>query len=127
MKNLLCIYHGGCDDGFGAAWVVREKFGALCEFYPGAYAKNAPPVRDRDVIMVDFSYKRPALEEMLDACNSLLILDHHKTAQEDLSFLPSTWPTWDEHHQAPTHKGHALFDMARSGAGIAWDFFFPQR
>ncbi len=122
----LCIYHGNCDDGFGAAWVVRRFFGdGNVDFYPGVYQQAPPDVSDRDVLMVDFSYKRPMLEEMLASCRSLLVLDHHKTAAEDLTFLPATWPTYVEHVVAPTHKGHALFDMNRSGAGIAWDFFFP--
>lgn len=122
MKKI-CIYHGNCDDGFGAAWVIRRALGDNVEFYPGVYQKPPPDVTGRDVIMVDFSYKRPVLEEMIAACKSLLVLDHHKTAQEDLAFLPPSDHSWAEHSFTPTHKARALFDMNRSGAGIAWDFF----
>lgn len=131
MKNLLCIYHGGCDDGFGAAWVVRERFGALCEFYPGVYAKEPPPVAGRDVLMVDFSYKRPVLEQMATRARSILILDHHKTAAEDLAGFEAA-PQYLDWRDAAKIDGagnnvFALFDMNRSGAGIAWDYFFSER
>ena len=26
MKPDICIYHGGCDDGFGAAWAVWKRW-----------------------------------------------------------------------------------------------------
>ena len=31
----LCIYHGGCADGFAAAWVVRKAFLGDVEFHAG--------------------------------------------------------------------------------------------
>lgn len=44
MTKPLCIYHGGCDDGFAAAWCVRKALGDDVEFYPGVYQKHAYPV-----------------------------------------------------------------------------------
>ncbi len=46
MTKPLCIYHGGCDDGFGAAWAVRRAFGFNVEFYPGVYQNKPPDVTD---------------------------------------------------------------------------------
>ena len=113
MKSL-CIYHGGCDDGFAAAWCVRHALVDQVEFYPGVYQKEPPPHEGRHVIFVDFSYKRPVLETMLRSATSILILDHHKTAQEDLKDLPLP---------GSGATLSALFDMERSGAALAWDFF----
>ena len=114
MNKRLCIYHGNCADGFGAAWVVRNALGdENVEFHAGVYGKTPPDVTARDVIMVDFSYKRPVLLEMAAKANSLLILDHHKTAQEDLIDLPANVT--------------AVFDMKRSGAMIAWDYYNPDK
>ena len=111
MKKL-CIYHGNCADGFGAAWVVRKALGEeAVDFFAGFYGKEPPDVTGRDVIMVDFSYKRPVLEAMRDKAKSILILDHHKTAQADLDGLAC-------------NTVHTVFDMDRSGAMIAWDYFF---
>lgn len=118
MKTL-CIYHGNCDDGFAAAWCVRHALGDdKVEFYPGVYQEPPPDVTDRYVVMVDFSYKRPVLEEMAAKARSIVILDHHKTAAEDLADFPLASP------KDPVGPGIvALFDMTRSGAGLAWDFF----
>jgi uncharacterized protein len=124
MAKVLCIYHGNCADGFGAAWAVRHALQGEVEFHAGFYGKEPPDVADRDVLLVDFSYKRPVLERMLEASRSLIVLDHHKTAQEDLDFLPSAGAHgWDHAGDAP--KGMALFDMNRSGAGLAWDYLHP--
>src|SRR5258708_488493 len=127
----LCIYHGACGDGVAAAWCVRKALGDV-EFYPGVYQKEPPPHDDRDVIFVDFSYKRPVLDAMAKRANSILILDHHKTAQEDLADLQKPFGTgWQRHLGNVSQDGYegisgamyALFDMERSGAALAWDFF----
>ena len=108
----ICIYHGNCVDGFGAAWVVRKALGEV-EFFPGVHSEAPPDVTGKDVIFVDFSYKRPVLLEMATKANSILILDHHKSAQDDLVDLPSNVKT--------------VFDMSRSGVMLAWDWFFPNQ
>jgi len=135
MKLPLCIYHGNCADGFGAAWSVRRLTqlmrGLEVEFHAGVYQDPPPDVTDRDVIMVDFSYKRPVLLEMGSKARSIVILDHHKTAAEELAGFPEPSNIFDCWHQA-TYRGEnggpfirALFDMNRSGAGLAWDYFCP--
>ena len=57
--------------------------------------------------MVDFSYSRDILQRVADQCK-LVVLDHHKTAMEDLTDLP-----------------FAYFDMNKSGAVLAWEYFHP--
>jgi oligoribonuclease NrnB/cAMP/cGMP phosphodiesterase (DHH superfamily) len=126
MKSPLCIYHANCADGFGAAWAVRQAF-PDAEFYPGVHGQPAPLVHGRDVILVDFSYPRAILERMAEGPGSVLVLDHHKSAAEDLAGLPPA-DSWGAHlHDASLALGnlHAVFDMQRSGAGLTWDFFFP--
>lgn len=106
----ICIYHGNCADGFGAAWVVRKALGEI-EFHSGKYQDPPPDVTGKDVVMVDFSYKRSVLLEIAAKASSILILDHHKTAAADLVDLPTNVT--------------AKFDMERSGAMLTWDHFFP--
>lgn len=127
-KPILCIYHGNCADGFGAAWAVRHALGDQVEFHPGKYGETPPDVTDRHVVMVDFSYKRPVIDEMAKHASSILIIDHHKTAAEDLQGFPEPVGLWAEHlgeakDNPAWPKVHALFDMNRSGAGMAWDYF----
>lgn len=124
MKTL-CIYHGNCADGFGAAWTVRRRLGAEnVEFLAGHYGMTAPEVTGRIVIIVDFSFPLEVLQAMAQQAFSVLVLDHHKTAAEALAEVeraPLHFHAWT--YDSP--KLSAVFDMNRSGAGIAWDFFFP--
>lgn len=113
--KALCIYHRGCADGFGAAWAVWKALGDAVEFYPGVYGVAPPDVTGRDVILVDFSYKRPVMEAMCQSAASITLLDHHKTAAEELDSLGD----------AP---GIAIpvfvrIDMEKSGAVLAWEHF----
>lgn len=144
MNKPLCIYHGNCADGFTAAWAVWKRFGDAFDYHAGVYQDPPPDVANRDVVIVDFSYKRPVLEAMLrsgdqNQAASILILDHHKSAAADLSglvapgrglldpddaFEPRHWRNgWESAGEWPVR---AVFDMARSGAGLAWDFFHPR-
>lgn len=129
MKNqnttpIMCIYHGNCADGFGAAWVVRRAFaGSDIEFHPATHGNPAPDVTGKKVIIVDFSYPLETLTAMAAAAESVLVLDHHKTAQADLADISAAGPH-HKYHQVPAGRLTALFDMHRSGAGIAWDYFF---
>ena len=111
----LCIYHGNCLDGFGAAWAVRNALGENVEYYKGIHQQPPPEVNGRDVFLVDFSYKKELLEEMLKTAASITILDHHISAEEDLSELL----------KCGRIKG--LFDMNRSGAMLAWQWFHPDQ
>jgi oligoribonuclease NrnB/cAMP/cGMP phosphodiesterase (DHH superfamily) len=105
----LVIYHAACRDGFCAAWVAWKALGKDADFHAAYYGKEPPPVAGRDVYMIDFSYPRDVLDQMAGAASSLVVLDHHKTAEEALRGAP-----------------YAQFDMERSGAGMAWDHFFPR-
>lgn len=133
----ICIHHGGCADGFAAAWAVRRALGEI-EFHPGVYGEDPPDVTGHDVIMVDFSYKRPVIEAMAATCRTMLILDHHKTAQAELAGLDRPYVEnmgWEDYLDSVHNAFHqldrdprapfAVFDMDRSGAQIAWDFFHP--
>jgi hypothetical protein len=131
--NVLCIYHGNCADGFGAAWSVRhalknqQHINSL-EFYPGVYQQEPPDVTGKVVVMVDFSYKRPVIERMAESAKSILILDHHKSAAEDLAGLqPPPADLMDEGLPCkawlPLQGVFAKFDLTKSGAVLAWEHF----
>jgi oligoribonuclease NrnB/cAMP/cGMP phosphodiesterase (DHH superfamily) len=121
MENrILCVYHANCFDGFTAAWVVRNYFGAeKVDMHPANYGEPVPSVRDREIVIVDFSYPLQELKALAQI-NNVLVLDHHKTAAEALKDLPTVadWAAWNGDLSA-------VFDMERSGAGITWDFFSP--
>lgn len=101
----LILYHAECADGFGAAWAIWRR-------YPGAEYRpvkhgEAPPTNlaGHHIVMVDFSYNRPMLEAMAKEAASLVVLDHHITAEQALSDLP-----------------YAYFDLNKSGAVLGWEW-----
>jgi len=123
-KNTMCIYHANCADGFGAAWVVRKALGPEVEFHPASHGHLPPDVTGKTVVIVDFAYPYEALMAMAAVADSILVLDHHKTAQADLARVPAAGSFGQ-----PLNHGnvHAVFDMNRSGAGLTWDYFFPSQ
>lgn len=103
----LVIYHANCYDGFTAAWIAKS-FLDECKLYPAKYGEPPPPVKDRSVYVVDFSYPRDVMVKMREEAAFLRVLDHHKTAQEDCKGLD-----------------FCTFDMEKSGCRLTWDYFFP--
>jgi uncharacterized protein len=111
MAKIYTLYHDNCPDGFGSALAAYLKFGDRSE-YIGVKHQQDPPEMEpgSEVYILDFSYPRPVMEQLLAQHTQVITLDHHKTAQEALLGLSG-----------------ALFDMNRSGAMISWEYFHPDR
>jgi len=109
MKPLV-LFHGGCSDGFCAAWIYRRYVNPQSEFKAVQYNTDPPAVAGRNVVILDFSYPRPTLMHMREQAASLLVIDHHQTAEQELSGL-----------------NFCVFDQGKSAARITWEHFFdPQ-
>jgi nanoRNase/pAp phosphatase (c-di-AMP/oligoRNAs hydrolase) len=87
-KQNLVIFHGNCPDGFTAAWLFWRWLGEDAQYVAAGYGDPPPDVAGRNVYLVDFSYPRDVLLRMNEEAASLLVLDHHKTAEEALAGLP---------------------------------------
>jgi hypothetical protein len=111
MKPLV-IYHGNCADGFGSAWCFHHHDHQGYDFHPGVYQQTPPDVEGRDVYLVDFSYQRPVVESLLTSARSITLIDHHKTAIDDLKPLLDTGAI----------RGHT--DVNHSGAMLTWQWLF---
>ena len=107
MKTLV-LYHADCVDGFTAAWAAYTLFRGDAEYVAVRYTEHAPDVTGRDVWVLDFAYPRAELLAMKERAKTLRVLDHHKTHAEELEGLD-----------------FSLFDLDRSGAGLAWDILRP--
>jgi len=115
---ILVIYHGNCDDGFGAALAINtadvNMLGAPVTFVAGEYHKPIDPAETagHHVIFVDFSYKRAEIEAICAVAKSVIVIDHHKSAMDELMSLEIENLT-------------LKFDMSKSGAVMAWEHFHP--
>lgn len=107
----ICIYHGNCADGFGAAWVFHKYSNTEFDFHAGRYQETPPNCEDRDVYLVDFSYKRTIVANILNVAKSVTLIDHHKTALEDLDTLIASGYL------------QSLCSLKHSGAVLAWMWF----
>ncbi len=111
MPKTYVLYHSPCLDGFGAAYAAWLKFGDGAEYIGVKYSESPPEVEPGShIYILDFSYPLDVLMEMFDGAASLLVLDHHKSARDDLADLP-----------------FARFDMERSGCALAWECFHPDK
>ena len=107
----IVIYHLNCNDGFGSALVAWTKLGDDVEYYPAAHYSNPPDVKGKEVYILDFSYKKDIMLKMIEEANSLIIIDHHKSAEKDLEEIPDK---------------NKIFNMNNSGAVLTWKYFYPK-
>ena len=129
------VYHGNCQDGFTGAWIAHKKFGDYPDYVPGFH--NKPRASDdmfagKDVVFIDFTYKKSIMKEIALLAKSVVILDHHKSAVEDLDEFPdftvgdeASFDVAWEWAEEVGNRVMAGFDIYRSGAMLAWNFFFP--
>lgn len=106
----LVITHAGCNDGRAAAWAIWRAFKGDVEFYPGIYNQPPPDVAGRYVILADFSYKRPVMEQILADAEWVTVFDHHESAVNDLAGLTAPNLTM-------------ILDNDRCGAMITWQHY----
>lgn len=138
-KPDICIYHFPCDDGFASAWCVWKKWFDTVEHRPTNYDQAIPDqdIEGKNILIADFSFKPEVLSDLAMRANSIVILDHHRTAQADLKdfavglcgdakFVCSDMEgMFRDMAELDRPKILAHFDMDRSGASMTWDFCFP--
>jgi oligoribonuclease NrnB/cAMP/cGMP phosphodiesterase (DHH superfamily) len=131
VNNIdMIAFHNPCMDGLAAAWVaytaVNDYMSSLDEselvgrkeialvgldnrqiIEPTSFVEQ---FRDRTVIMVDYAPPKAILEQVVSVCKGFYLLDHHITNRDDLA-----------------GQSYAHFDMGKSGVGLAWEYFNPEK
>jgi len=110
-KDKVCVYHADCLDGFTSAWIVKQEFPDI-SFVEGKYHKklNIEQFKDKHVIFVDFSTKAYTLCDIAEIAKSVLIIDHHASAEKELGMLGESLSNVE-----------VVFDMTKSGAMLTWE------
>jgi uncharacterized protein len=114
MKTM-CIYHANCADGFTAAWVVWKALGKNVEFVPGFYGMEVPDVAGKEVYIVDFSFKRPVMAEIVKKATKVVHIDHHLSAIKDMIGF----------HASNFEKFYSESNN-QSGAMLTWNYFYSE-
>ncbi len=104
----VVIYHANCTDGFGAAYSAWKLLGNRAEYIPCKHGDTPPNVKGKKVVCLDFSFNNATTKELIKKADSFLVIDHHKSAMVELHDITNT-----------------LFDMNKSGAMLAWEWFHP--
>ncbi|HEY4497890.1 MAG TPA: DHHA1 domain-containing protein [Candidatus Paceibacterota bacterium] len=112
-SKIFVLYHQNCSsgDGFGAAWAARKKFGRRAEYIAIDHDQKAiPRFCGATIYLLDITLSRRAMEQLLFMAQRVVALDHHESAEKE------------------TKMAHEyIYDLARSGATIAWHYFFSNK
>ncbi len=111
MKSIVILYHKGCPDGFGAAWVAWKKFGTRAE-YIAIDPKTLPKekLENSTIFVLDNSFPRE-VQEMLQKNNKrVVVIDHHESSEDEIRSFPQN-----------------VFDMKHSGAVLTWKYVYPKK
>ncbi len=108
LEKIVVVYHSGCLDGIAAAYAAYVKFGHSAKYIPFTYrmVPDLNVLKGKEIYVVDFSFKREVFLQLLDVADSVTVLDHHKTAHEEIGDL-------------------VTIDQSKSGAVLAWEYFLP--
>ncbi|MDD2918289.1 DHHA1 domain-containing protein [Rhodoferax sp.] len=116
----LILYHGhNCPDGFAAALAAWLYYEGQAEFIGLDHGDiksvdDLPALDGRAVYILDFSFAEYILRPMEERAAKLVMLDHHLSAAEKLTGFRCRY-------------GVVHFDMKKSGAHLAWEFFQPDK
>jgi nanoRNase/pAp phosphatase (c-di-AMP/oligoRNAs hydrolase) len=107
---MYVLYHANCLDGLGAKYSAWKKFGDQANYLAVAYNQPFPEIPEgSEVYILDFSYPKETLRNEHARAAKLLVIDHHKTAEENLQGEP-----------------YLIFDNTKSGAVLSWEYFHPE-
>lgn len=112
MENIftdpLCIYKEKSIEGFACAWTIWRKFKNEFEFIPGTYSTIIPSCRNRDVVIVGFTYKTEDIISILNESNSVTLIDNSKSSFEIIKH----------------YKLLGMVDCNKSSCILTWDYFY---
>lgn len=116
-QKKIGIYHKNCTDGTTAGAVLLRKFPDI-KLFPLVHSHTEEDLEHihktagdgSEIYFVDFA---TGVEEFLDKKHNIFVLDHHFGAKERMEKLEKENP-----------KLKYIFDNNKSGASLAWQYFF---
>ncbi len=108
LNDIVVMYHAHCPDGMASAWSAWKKLGDSASYIPVS-DRNVPPegLVNKELYILDFCYPAEVLKKLENANKKVVVLDHHVSSKDDVMSITG-----------------GVFDNTRSGAGMAWDYFF---
>ena len=105
-KPVTVLWHHDAD-GMASAYAAWRVYQDTATYIPVQYNQPVPEIPEgtTHLLIVDFSYDRETCDA-LAAKYSLLVIDHHKSAEENLR-----------------GSNYAIFSMNKSGCALTWEYF----
>ena len=119
QSKTIIYYHKPCNDGVAGAWCAWNYFEHKRNYGPIEYNGCMPGkelmfaeknIANNTIYFIDVLPTRN-IPFICEHAKAVIILDHHKTNQEYIATLPKI------------SNLTVIFDLERSGAQIAWDYF----
>ena len=109
------IYHADCADGLTAVAIAvqpQQETGNLYTTAPMAYHHkiDVQSLAGKRVCFLDFSVGKEKMLEILEVAKHVTVIDHHVSIHKELSEIKHD-------------NFEYIYDVNKSGAGLAWDFF----
>ena len=117
----IIVFHNWCPDGVTGLWCAHH-YAKGKEFKKIGISADGEPYSDftnKKIIFIDVCPSIDWLVEKLQIAKKITILDHHKTACDEIN---------ENLHLLSSYNNLELvLDMTRSGCQIAWDYFFKNK
>ncbi len=124
---VFVIYHADCLDGFGAAYAAWRHFGDAATYRPMHHGEAwaLADIAGHAVFILDFSFPPEFLETMAGVADSVTQIDHHASALKAWGDKLQAGENGLCDYQHPNLPLRVAFDLEKSGARLAWEYFHP--
>ena len=110
--TTLCLHHNDTD-GRASGAIVRKALGKRVWLYEMDYSDSVPMeqvIKADKIIIVDFSLSREEMER-LSEYHTLVWIDHHKSAIEEMKDISENWL--------------GVRDTREAACILTWHYYFP--
>lgn len=133
-QSPVVFYHAQCTDGFTAAFCAWRYFEGRGTYIPVQFDEISSieqlealvPLDQKTIYILDFAFPLSVMDALVLKAKKVIWLDHHKTSFDlwcGEHYLTSMRTKYSEDFSYKNLE--IVLDLDRSGAGLAWDYFFP--
>jgi uncharacterized protein len=120
MNPGTIVFHANCPDGVVAAWLCWRAWSRRPALVPYAHGDPLPEIVAGPVLVLDLCFDEVCLRDWADQFGSVVVLDHHQTALNQLAHLVDPLEVTLNRTLDPSFRGLSVSIVSdRSGAGLA--------
>ncbi len=126
---VTILYHADCLDGFGAAYSAWCRYGDSATYRAMHHGEawDMVQIAEHEVFVLDFSFPPEQLRNMARLARAVTQIDHHASAMQPWAELLSDDSRGRKVYADPILPLRVMFDLDKSGARLAWEFFHPEQ